>query len=343
MSAKNLKVLFFVTLLITAVMIWKYSWKVQLMYNSSVTSIYTPTTFPVLRNAESKLQHSFIEGKKIAADEGVIFTGLLRDSADAIPAIKKKVELIGSNFARYKVLIVENNSSDNTRELLLQWVRENPRVTILGCGINKGKCDIKGSAAKATNGHSVYHSRIEKMVNLRNIYLDHIRSHPEEFHTGLYKYTAIWDLDTIGVVYLDGIFDTIYQLSQPENNDLSAVCAHGIYRWLGSVPLYYDTYAHLDHSDEFHIDSKLQHDIKTGLINGMHVRGEPMSRVKSCFSGFTIYKTRDLMAPNVEYNMTPNAGKPGANLECEHVRLNATLPGKMALNPSMINLVLLNK
>lgn len=337
------RIFFVVVLMLFVFLIWKYSWKIQLMYNSVGTSMYTPESFTTVpgREAQRALKRSFVEGKKIASQKGIIFAGLLRDSAEALPAIRKKVERIGSKFRDYKVLLVENNSVDGTRDMLLRWARENPRVTVLGCGVNAKQCAItQGAAAKATEGHSVYRSRIEKMVNLRNIYLEYIQSDPE-FDTTRYDYTAVWDLDTIGVTYLDGIFDTIYKLSQPRSEALSAVCAHGIYRWLGVLPLYYDTYAHLDYGDDFHIDNKLQHDIRKGIATGIgHKRGQPLVPVKSCFSGFTIYRTSDLMSSQVKYTMTPLSEK---NLECEHVRLNSSLPGEVAMNPSMINLVLLNK
>ena len=38
-----------------------------------------------------------------------------------------------------------------------------------------------------------------------------------------------------------------------------------MYRWLGYLTMYYDTFAHLDWNDNFKISNKLQHDIKKGL------------------------------------------------------------------------------
>ena len=117
------------------------------MYNSSVTSIYTPESFTIYPGAERDLENSFVQGKRIAAEKGIIFTGLLRDAGKAIPAIRKKVEQVGSKFKNYRVLLVENNSKDGTREKLLQWAKENPRVTILGCGVNVEECSIQGAAS----------------------------------------------------------------------------------------------------------------------------------------------------------------------------------------------------
>jgi len=201
---------------------------------------------------------------------------------------------------------------------------------------------------KKTDGHSVDRQRIEKMVKLRNIYLDYVKKFFPNF-----DYTIIWDLDIIGMVYLDGIQNSIYHLEKDkkdkykdkykydeDDKDIDAICAYGIYRW-GGVSLYYDTYAHISNnsnSKEFHISNKLSHDIKTGL-SVKYPRGTPPIKVKSCFSGFTIYKTRSLLGDHIKYDMTPEISN---NLECEHVRLHKKLNGEMCMNPSMINLVMLN-
>lgn len=325
-------ILFFISLLLLSFIIYSKSWKVQLMYNSLGTSIYTPESFSVRTGKESSLNEKIVKGRNLAKNKRIIITGLLRDSSKNIKYIRKKIEKIGSAFKDYKVIIVENNSSDDTREKLLEWKNLSNKVTILGCGINAKKCNLTGILSKKSEGHSVYRKRIEKMVNLRNIYLDYIRNN-KELHN--YNYTIVWDLDTISITYLDGIFTSIYEL---HNRNISAICALGVYRWLGVMPLYYDTYAHIDYGDNFHIDSKLKHDIQKGIQKGLeYKRGDDLVRVKSCFSGFTIYKTKDLL--NIKYTMTPSKN----NLECEHVRLNKKLPNGIYLNPSMINFVLYNK
>ena len=39
--------IFFVVLVVLVLCVWKFYWKMQLMYNSSVLGLYTPDTFPV--------------------------------------------------------------------------------------------------------------------------------------------------------------------------------------------------------------------------------------------------------------------------------------------------------
>lgn len=336
------------------------------MYNSSSVSLYTPDS---LIYNKKEFSDKFQKGKKIARDQKVIITGLVRDVSDKIPFIKKKVESVGSQFKDYRVLIVENDSKDDTRDLLLKWTKENPKVIILGCGINftgdnsyndspvnnkKSHCHIS-FASKKTEGHPVSYGRIEKMVHLRNIYLDHIKNN-KEYHN--FDYTIMWDFDTVGVVYIDGILSTIYAMNNKNINkninkkinidDISGVCAYGIYRWMGNIPIYYDTYAHIDYGDNFNLNNKMEHDIKKGFGYGVLRSFSPQAHqdlipVKSCFSGFTIYRTKDLLPSNVKYTMTPSdIVKSTGNIECEHVRLSETLPSHMYMAPDMINLVLLN-
>jgi hypothetical protein len=167
------------------------------------------------------------------------------------------------------------------------------------------------------------------MVTLRNIYLDEIKRNYREW-----DYVAMWDLDAVGTVYLDGVCHTIGELDS--HPDVDAVCAYGIYRW-GVLTLFYDTYALLHKDEVFHIEMKTVHDIRKGLWEAKYARGEGMAEVDSCFSGFAIYRTEALLPDSVRYDMSP----PG-NLECEHVRLNIKLKGRKMINPSMINFVLLN-
>jgi hypothetical protein len=246
---------------------------------------------------------------------------------ERIGEIKKKAEALGNLFKDYRILIVENDSSDGTRDKLLAWAAQNPKVTILGCGHNAPQCKIPKTPK--TDGHGVDRPRIEKMVYLRNIYLQEIKERYADS-----DYVAVWDLDSIGSVYLDGVAHTMGLFGiDPE---ISVVCANGIYRW-GSLTLFYDSYATVDKGEVFHIDMKTPHDIRKGLLEHQHVRGDNPIEVESCFSGFAIYKTQDLLDKNVFYDMSDET-----NLECEHTRLNKKIKGRKIINPSMINLILLN-
>ncbi len=321
------KTLFFLTLGLLSLALYCYYWKIQLMYNSSVLSLYTPDTFYVPENLRSSHNQKIVSGTKYAKQKRVIIAALVRDVAERLPEIKVKAERMGRLFKDYRILIVENDSSDGTREKLLKWAAVNPKVTILGCGYNVDKCSVPN--APKTEGHHVDRTRIEKMVKLRNIYLDEIKKNYRN-----YDYSIFWDLDMVSSVYLDGVMNTMGWFS--ENPSIDAICAYGFYRW-GHLTLFYDTFA-LQHKNEpFHIDMKTVHDVRKGLWEAKYDLGEDLVEVDSCFSGFTIYQISSLLPDNVVYDMSgPN------NLECEHSRLHMKLKGKKMLNPSMMNFVLEN-
>ena len=326
-KALTFKSLFFLTLILFSLALYCYYWKIQLMYNSSVLSLYTPDTFYVPENLKVSFRQKITTGEIYAKQKRVVMAALVRDVADRIPEIKVKAERMGRLFKDYHILIVENDSSDGTREKLLEWAKVNPKVTILGCGYNVDKCSIPN--APKTEGHHVDRTRIEKMVKLRNVYLDEIKKNFRGW-----DYSIFWDLDMVSSVYLDGVMNTMGWFS--ERNDIDGVCAYGIYRW-GPLTLFYDTFALQHKGEPFHIDMKTIHDVRKGLWEAKYDLGEDLVEVDSCFSGFTIYKLESLIPNNVVYDMSP----PNA-LDCEHTRLNMKLKGKKMLNPSMINMVIEN-
>ena len=325
------EIFFFVILLITTYLIWRYYWKIQSMYNSSTLSFYTPDTFPVLKEHEESYDYYTNYGFRTAKNKTLVICVLLRDASNKIPEIQKRAERVGRMFRDYRIVIVENDSTDGTRSKLKDWRRSNPRVILLGCGINSDvdECRLPKAAVK-TDGHGVDRRRIEKMTHLRNIYLDYVKN-----HLSVFDFAVVWDMDIIGTVYLDGIANTMGYFLSPNSPILEAdaICAYGIYRW-GFMTLYYDTYAHIDKEDVFHIDLKTVHDLKKGL-GIKYKRGTPPVPVVSCFSGFTIYRISSLVG--AQYDMSPPD-----NLECEHVRLHRHL-GNVYLNPSMIHFVLYNE
>jgi len=331
-SSKAQTVFFVVILAITVFVVWKCYWRIQVMYNSSTLSLYTPDSFAVPPQHQSQHNEITRYGFTQMKNQTVVICALLRDVATKLKEIRTRAERLGRGFKDYRIVIVENDSSDGTRRLLKEWRKSNPRVIILGCGVNSERDECKlPKAATKTEGHGVDRRRIEKMTHLRNIYLDYVKRSLPDF-----DYTVVWDMDIVGTVYLDGVANTIGHFSHSKSpaNDADAICAYGIYRW-GWVTLYYDTYAHVDKDDRFHIDLKTVHDLKKGL-GIQYERGTPPIPVVSCFSGFTIYRNASLRDGKVVYDMSPPD-----NLECEHVRLHRHL-SNVYLNPSMIHFVLLN-
>ena len=322
--------LFGLTLFLFSYFIIKHYWRARVtVFPHLTTQRLTPSHYGIAPHLRPAYEKTLAKGIREASRTKVLIVGMVRDVAKSIPAIREKVERIGKHFLDYKVLIVENDSVDGTRNLLFQWKKTTPRVTILGCGVDsRSACQIPKTPK--TVGHAASRPRIEKMAMLRNIYLDYIRTLPE----GEYPYSLIWDLDSLSVLYEDGVLHTIGTMAKDPTIGVS--CANGIYNW-GFFTYYYDTYAHLEKGETYDPDDKMAHNLRHGALESRYYRGEDPAEVDSCFSGFTIYRT-DVLTKS-KYDL------PEGKLVCEHVALHQRMPKniKKVVNPSMINLVLLNE
>ena len=296
--------------------------------------MYTPKSnglgLPLNIRNHDEYTRKVTEGAQVMKDSTVVVCGMLRDAEDNIPSIISRAEKILALFKDYRILIVENDSTDHTRTLLLEWARVNPRVTVLGCGVNSSECKLN---LPKTVGHSVGFNRIKKMSVLRQNYLRYALKHYSSF-----DYLAVWDMDIIGNLYVDGIQNSLGWMKE-KNAD--GICAYGIYDW-GIFTIYYDTYAHIDHTDRFDPDKKYLHDVNKGLSVRYTLGDKPVS-VRSCFSGFAIYNMHSLLESGAEYTIPDEK-----DLKCEHTLFHEHFysggrEGKMFMNPSMIHHVILNE
>jgi len=334
-------IILFVIILVIFVWIFaKNFWRIQLYFNTTGVSFYTPTTFSISDSQNRKQFDNLVKyGMNKMKSQSVVICGLVRDVESQIPYIIQKVERVANLFQKYKILIVENDSKDNTRSLLLKWSEKNKNVIILGCGVNQKECKLN---MPKTQAHEIERWRIEKMVKLRNEYISYINSNLSD-----YDYCIVWDLDVIGIVYLDGIANSIGWMnsndlltneSKIDSSEFSidAICANGIYKFASPswAYVYYDTYAHLDYNEKYDINNHFTHSLSK-RIGCRYAFGEKLQKVKSCFSGFTIYRISSIKG--LMYDMSPEN-----NLECEHVRFNRHL-SNVYVNPSMIYRLLMNK
>ena len=265
-----------------------------------------------------------IQGKEYFKDKKVIIAGLIRDSEHTLSHVKSNIQKIVKNFHDYRVLIVENDSNDNTRKLLLQMAREDPKIIILGCGINVDKCSIKDSS---NTDKGIGANRIKKMTKLRNIYLDYINNN-EDLQT--YDFLICMDMDIIGTIYTLGLLHSGYLFKN--NNNIDALGANGIILENYGILLakfYYDSYAiEMINGEYKFLNSKIfpYPKCSNGLI-----------KVKSCFGGLMIYRLKSLKNKRYRFKM-----KTRYQAICEHTTLNEQLDN-IYINPYMIFTILHNE
>ena len=319
---------------VVGVLVWKYQNRLVRIYNPSFLDPYTPPKqFGFTSNPEfiSKVK----QGESIAKTKSLVICGLIRNRSSRVSELEERCGLFAKYFGTIIVLVVENDSNDQTREKLLQWVKRAPllgyQVEVLGCQINSKRCNLKtrsgGGGTPETIGHSITQQRLDKMAALRNKYVDTIRARYSNFDLVL-----VWDLDTSGSLYIDGVLSSVAELeTYPE---MGGICAKGIYKYPVVGEIYYDTFAHSEDGLQSIVETlgggKLVKQLSTATWAKLFWPTTPIHKVKRCFSGATLYRTKVLL----------DSSYATRNLECEHDSISAST--NMAVNQNMINYILEN-
>ncbi|CAF0785381.1 unnamed protein product [Adineta steineri] len=276
-------------------------------------------------------------GRSHFARSRVIICGMIRDRENQIDRLRQQIESITKLFDDYAVVIVENDSTDKTRQKLIHWAEDKQvagRVHVIGCGnrINDpSSCNLSLASTQSKAGANLL--RIEKMVQLRNLYMTYLENNIQFAN---YEYILIQDFDLWSYTYIDGYLSTGFYLSTDPTID--AICANGIRHnqflaGLISYKTYFDPYAH---KDEF--DQKW-----TGNSNNLwssifryYSCNNHLIKVQSCFSGQTIYRRQSLKGKRYRTYLNLNQQP-----ICEHVGLHETLEN-IYLNSEMIFYIMEN-
>lgn len=316
-----------ISVILLLLLLWRFFWRVQLLFNPQILGENTPEEFG--KTNPERYSKMFRLGIEKAKNLRVVFCAMIRDGEEQIPRIIHDFERFEGRFKDWKLLIVENDSNDKTRELLLQWAKKNKRVKVLGCGVNARVCTMK---LPKTEGHSITRSRIDKMCILRNIYLDYVKQHFKD-----YDFMVPVDVDMEGKMYMDGFFNSLgWMISDPSIDMLGA---NGILKLPGGIYVPYDSYAStgLQESGVYSNDRWLSHAIKRKLEHLNVPPGDDPIPVDSCFGGAAIYRISSLIKTGFNYDLN----KDGGQVFCEHVIANNYLKNKY-MSPSLLVLCLRN-
>lgn len=274
----------------------------------------------------------YTNGYEQMTNKTVVIAGLLRDRVSIIPHLKIKLKAIGEKFKDYRVVIIENDSVDGTRQLLDAWAKEDPQhVIIIGGKMNLHK----------TVNRSGGNQRISKMATLRNIYLEYVEKNLSNF-----DYLMVNDMDINGYCYLEGIAATIHNMEKDQSIDM--VACNGCFFDGNRNPnlsydrnyvyyrlMYYDTFPYILPGVKYIWNSeqeKLRHDmLYRRATDGRYKLGDLMHKLVSAFCGLAIYRINSLKGKR--YGFIP--GK----ISCEHTFLNVQLRN-CYVNPSMIYFIL---
>lgn len=276
-----------------------------------------------------KIGQHFVSSKKI------ILCGLLRNGEQNIGYLKKFYGLVKNICSETRFLIVENNSRDHTRGLLLEWAKMDPSIIILcdeGDPENKESCHILGFEHYYVE--KIPDSlRIKKLAHLRNVYIDYIKHHQLDVS---FDYFIVADLDLKGELYMDGLFHSFHYFFT--KTGISAIACNGLLKKNKDVYEYYDSFAYVQLGEDFewnfNTDKQLHDEDVLRYITEKYTQDMSLDRVLSAFGGFCIYDMNVIrQSKNARYHYSAND-----KLSCEHVHLHLHLK-KMYVNPRMIFLI----
>lgn len=263
------------------------------------------------------------KGKIAIQHKTIIFCSIVRDCSSELKNNIPTIEQIGSYFADYRVVVVENNSIDSTKAVLCNWSRRNSKVHAIINDFDESQY----SQIPKPDGYRTAMSlrRISKYVDYRNIYLEYIQN-KLDFAS---DFVAIIDLD-IAIIDIKGFITSF-----GNEMEWDAVTANGF----SYSPLlkrrYHDTYPLFECGMELFKDSFEKIDKYRSLFEFLR-KGMPFIRVASAYNGIAIFHYNTVCKYRYKILMN-NYG--GIEVLCEHVSLYRQMArdgyNKVFINPNM--------
>lgn len=253
--------------------------------------------------------HSLLKNNDdIILKKKIIITGLARNIENKIKKNIDNCVLIGSFFSEYKIIIFENDSNDDTRNIIKNIQSENKNVILIEC-----ENDCRFNERNLYDYGIMNNNRINRMAFYRNIYLYYIYKYYPE-----YDYVFVIDFDIDGIIPISGIHHALRF-----DQDWSCICANGrssIPGTFGCMDTMYDAMAYCNTFSDIE-DSKTSKSFMRlfyKYLNLLYISQKSDNNryisVYSAFNGFCIYRLSDIY--NIYY-------KYGYN--CEHISLHEQL------------------
>ena len=251
----------------------------------------------------------------------------VRDCGDAMRRNIPRIERLRSKFKHSRVVIVENDSIDNTKEVLRDWAKRSAGITIISSDFQENP--LVANQPQQSRRKFFARHRISLMAKYRNKYLDQVRQWalaPD--------FMIILDPD-VHFFDIEGIANSF---GQPSSWDAISSNGKGIeYAWGGMYRhhVFYDAYALRKLEEEgpqtIEMIQQIQYDY-SDLEAGM-----PMLRVLSGFNGLAIYRMEAI--GDARYFCEDNEDEE-VEVLCEHVSLHRQMAEngyyRIFINPSQL-------
>ncbi len=201
--------------------------------------------------------------------EKAIICGIIKNGGHCFEFSKQEILKIGKLFKDFKIVIYENNSTDNTKELYQRWASTEPRLIFL----NENWSDNFQNHYTPRFGDF----RTELIAYARNQVMKFIEAHVEED----YRFVFMMDLDEFEPIDTDQIVKCFKHPIQ----EWDALFSFGIYDIFALVHPEFKERPEIIGWEDF---DKIAHNIKKKFSN--MIENEKWLKVDSGYGGLAIYK-----------------------------------------------------
>ncbi|MDR3058403.1 MAG: hypothetical protein LBU84_09720 [Prevotella sp.] len=249
-------------------------------------------------------------------NKSVAIVALARDCAIPLNKSIPKIERLRSFFCKSTVVVVENDSIDDTKKILQQWSETASDVIILSKDLHEDT--IPKKSVKMVNPASSI-VRIKKMSRFRNVYMDYLHNHADTF-----DFIIVIDID-VDEFTEDTLLDAV--VSAPA--DWVALFSNGIkYITLFRKKIrcrYYDDSAYIPYTSDADPCIELTIDEMKHNRDALSKEMKKSAFVKciSAFGGIGIYRYQYIK--DAYYKTQPNTKNQHAESICEHIPFNLSL------------------
>jgi hypothetical protein len=238
-------------------------------------------------------------GKSKASNSSILFCGIARNVGKTLQNNIDRINYLGKYFKQYGIFIYENDSTDNTLDIL-----KSNKLTYLSD--HRQDCDYRSLIIDGKDSNQL--NRCKVLASCRNNYLIYARENCK-----FYSYVCILDWDICGWSF-KGFFDSIHRISQPE---IASVSSYGVLSDYHNSKelensanlLMYDSFAFRPLGFTGPLTNDIQHRFN-------FVKCSSPTIVRSNFGGLCIYKTPVLLDQYYE------AKSVDGFVDCDHVCIN---------------------
>lgn len=253
-------------------------------------------------------------GKEVCKNSKVAVVSLARNCEKNL---QKSIDVITKlQSANFKFFIYENNSSDQTKDILISNQNNNQIFISLN---NDQTIHLKDRSRERTNNLAKY----------RNLCLEWVKKECSDF-----DYVIVLDLDADAGFSIDGIYNSISWLNKIKNS--AGMGSYSLFSRNSDTFKHYDTFAIRKTENNWEKSSEFSVDREEKLFVNYHPKiGSQPVPFYSCFGGLAVYKTKCFIEGNYD-----------GSIGCEHVLFHKSLKDNgydMYLNPSSIFFAVLIK